>query len=112
MPRALQEEDIKILKKLSPELMEICESSGVPFKSILPPVTHYLENRGFGVQEFKKRLKSLSHDEIKYLVDRVLRFDECLHCADKAYLVEFLKATKIRYPQAHDKLKELVETIY
>jgi hypothetical protein len=78
MPRVLSEEDIRLLKILAPEFScEICNGSGMPYRSILPPIAHHYAT---STDDFKARINRLNSDEIQYLVDLIITGKESLHC--------------------------------
>jgi len=83
MPRELTEHDIRLLKILAPEFCgESCSGSGMPYRSILPPIAnHYAQNE----DDFRKRIDALSAEDLSYLVDLVMTGEESLHCISPEY---------------------------
>lgn len=83
MPRELSERDITLLKTLAPEFTgESCTGSGMPYRSLLPPVAnHYALNE----DDFRRRINSLSAEDLSYLVDLVMTGEESLHCISPEY---------------------------
>jgi len=78
MPRDLSEKDIAILKKLVPECGDLtCSGSGHMFHSILPPVSnHFSED----TEDFIRRIRQLSDEELKYIIDLIQTGEESLGC--------------------------------
>jgi hypothetical protein len=78
MPRNLSEKDIALLKKLAPECGELaCSGSGHMFHSILPPVSnHFSED----TDDFIRRIRHLSDEELVYLTDLISKGEESLGC--------------------------------
>lgn len=78
MARELTDRDIKILTLMAPEFSgETCKGSGVPYKSLLPPVAnHYARN----VQDFSERINRLNPDDFMYLIELMVSGQESLHC--------------------------------
>jgi len=78
MVRELSERDIFLLMKLAPEFSgEACLSSGVPYKSILPPVAiHY----ALSTEDFQERINRLTPEELTYLCQLIQSGEESLHC--------------------------------
>lgn len=83
MPRELSERDIQLLQVLAPEFSgEICNGSGMPYRSILPPVAnHYATS----AEDFRRRVDRLSADDLRYLIDLVMTGEESLHCISPDY---------------------------
>lgn len=81
--RKLKGRDLEILKKLAPEVEDKLQSgSGIEYHSILPPVSmHYAIDE----EDFEERMKRLSPDDLKYLVDHILDESECLLCISTEY---------------------------
>jgi hypothetical protein len=81
--RKLKGRDLEILKKLAPEVEDKLRSgSGIEYHSILPPVSmHYAIDE----EDFEERMKRLSPDDLKYLVDHILDESECLLCISTEY---------------------------
>lgn len=79
MARELSEYDLSILRKLAGSTdVPMCEHVGSGFRSILPPLwVHYRLSR----EQLTEGLRSLSDEELEYLVEQVRRGEESLHCA-------------------------------
>jgi len=88
MPRELSDRDREILKKLAPECTElICQGSGVPFRSLLPPVAnHFARDEA----DFRERIGRLTDEDLRYLADLVLTGEESLGCVPPDFLEIFL----------------------
>ena len=107
MARTLDEKDIALLKKLAPELEEfICEHVQMPFKSILPPLANHFAP---DMQDFERRIKTLTDDELKYLVDRILNGAESISCVPPEHIEAFISLVANRI--SHEAAKALV-TVY
>lgn len=89
MARILSETDLRILKIVAPECEGlICSGSGVPYRSILPPLAnHYSKNAA----DFMRRIKSLSTYDLEYLIRLILSGEESLGCVPIEYLSLFIK---------------------
>jgi hypothetical protein len=86
--RLLSENDIRLLKKMVPELEnDVCTVSQNPFRSILPPVAVHFSSSAV---EFRDRLSRLSEDELEYLTDLILSGEESVHCLPPDYLFELI----------------------
>jgi hypothetical protein len=78
MGRDLNERDVQILIKLVPELEELQRQGiEIEYMNILPPVANHHSS---GVPDFEQRLKKLSVEDMRYLVDRILEGKEGLCC--------------------------------
>jgi hypothetical protein len=88
MPRELSDRDREILTKLAPECTGlICQGSGVPFRSLLPPVAnHFARDEA----DFRERIERLSDEDLRYLADLVLTGEESLGCVPPDFLEIFL----------------------
>lgn len=88
MARILSEKDIDLLKKLAPECEDLlCAGSGVPYRSILPPLAnHYSED----AIDFHRRVSGISPADLEYLVSLILGGEESLGCVPPDYIVIFL----------------------
>ena len=85
MARKLDEKDIELLKKLAPECSDLeCSSSGVNFKSILPPVANHFSK---DISDFSHRLEALSEKELEYLLDLIKDGRESLGCLKPDYVM-------------------------
>jgi hypothetical protein len=109
MARELDENDIRILKKMVPELDDMLSSGiEIEYMNILPPVAnHHSKDE----KDFEERLKRLSIEEIKYLADRVLEGSEGLSCLYPEYAEAFfIVAGRKLSGEVADKLREAYET--
>ncbi|MDD1655767.1 MAG: hypothetical protein LUO87_00115 [Methanomicrobiales archaeon] len=106
MPRELNDRDREILKKLAPECTElICQGSGVPFRSLLPPVAnHFARDEA----DFRERIERLTDGELRYLSDLVLAGEESLGCVPPDFLEIFLWRVAERL--GNDAAVRIVET--
>ncbi|KXS38986.1 MAG: hypothetical protein AWU58_2064 [Methanohalophilus sp. T328-1] len=87
MARKLDGKDIELLKKLAPECSDLeCNSSGVNFKSILPPVANHFSR---DISDFSRRLEALSEKEMEYLLDLIKDGRESLGCLRPDYVLAF-----------------------
>jgi hypothetical protein len=102
--RKLNDKDIKILKKLAPEM----KPESMHYRSILPPVSmHYAADE----EDFQDRLKRLSPEDLKYLADRILDGSECLLCISPESARVFLEALEEKAPgEAIEKIREIYKT--
>lgn len=89
MARILSETDLRILKIVAPECKDIlCSGSGVPYRSILPPLAnHYSKD----ASDFLRRIELLSLYDFEYLVRLILSGEESLGCVPSDYIVLFIK---------------------
>ncbi|PWR72715.1 hypothetical protein [Methanospirillum lacunae] len=92
MARVLSEKDIQLLKIMAPEFSgETCKGSGVPYKSLLPPIAnHYSKDP----DDFEDRIKRLSGDDFQYLIDLMLTGEEGLHCLSPEFFFRLEKLVK------------------
>ncbi|MBE0515927.1 MAG: hypothetical protein IBX41_00855 [Methanophagales archaeon] len=106
MPRELDEKDIALLKKLAPELKEIlCDHSKMPYRSILPPLANHFSKE---VKDFERRLRSLTNDELAYLVDLVMKGLESLACVPPDHAEVFISLVGARIsPEVAEKVVAL-----
>ncbi|APH39583.1 hypothetical protein [Methanohalophilus halophilus] len=99
MARKLDEKDIDLLKKLAPECNDLeCSSSGVNFKSILPPVANHFSK---DISDFSHRLESLSEKELEYLLDLIKDGKESLGCLRPDYVMAFQEIVASRAGEEH-----------
>ena len=107
MARDLDDKDIALLMKLAPELEElICEHVQMPFKSILPPLANHFAP---DVQDFERRIKTLTDDELKYLVALILEGAESMSCVPPEHAEVFIAFVADRI--SREAAEELV-TVY
>ncbi len=84
MARKLSPEDLLILKKLAPELVDqTCGHAGHEFRSVLPPVSQHISPSS---KDFRERLLKLTYEELNYLVDLIFEGMESLHCVRKEHV--------------------------
>jgi hypothetical protein len=109
MARELDENDIRILKKMVPELNDMLSTGiEIDYMNVLPPVAnHHSKDE----KDFEERLKRLSTEEIKYLADKVLKGSEGLSCLYPEYAEAFFAvAGRKLSSELADKLREAYET--
>jgi hypothetical protein len=84
MARKLGTDDLLLLKKLAPELMDdTCTHAGHQFRSVLPPVSQHFSRTA---EDFRERLMKLSDEELEYLVNLIFEGMESLHCVKKEHV--------------------------
>ncbi|MGC9445404.1 MAG: hypothetical protein ACP5E9_10845 [Candidatus Methanospirareceae archaeon] len=107
MARDLDDKDIALFKKLAPELEElICEHVQLPFKSILPPLANHF---ALDLQDFERRIKTLTEDELRYLVALIRDGAESISCVPPEHVEAFISLVADQI--SHEAAKELV-TVY
>jgi hypothetical protein len=107
MARTLDEKDIALLTKLAPELEDImCEQAQVPFKSILPPLSNHIAP---DANDFKRRLRTLTDEELAYLVDMILEGMESLSCVPPEHAEVFISLVAERISK---EAAEKIMTVY
>ncbi|HWQ68284.1 MAG TPA: hypothetical protein VN372_15625 [Methanospirillum sp.] len=78
MVRILSERDIKLLTVMAPEFSgESCKGSGVPYRSLLPPVANHYST---DANDFGARILRLSDEDFRYLIEMMISGEESLHC--------------------------------
>jgi hypothetical protein len=78
MPRILSPRDLTLLSRMVPECSDLtCESSGLSFRSLLPPVSNHFSD---GPDDFRRRLGHLGRDDLAYLLDLIRDGSESLGC--------------------------------
>jgi hypothetical protein len=89
MARILSETDIGILKTVAPECEDLlCSGSGVPYRSILPPLAnHYSKDAA----DFLRRINLLSLYDLEYLIRLILSGEESLGCVPSDYITIFVE---------------------
>ncbi len=109
MARELSEKDRDILLKLVPELKEMTKLGiDLDYRNILPPVAnHYSRDE----KDFEQRLKGLSVDDMRYLVDLVFEGKESTGCISPEFAeVFFVIAGQRLSEDVADKLREVYES--
>ena len=105
MARKLSVEDLEILKKLAPELMDTsCTQSGHEFRSVLPPVSQHFST---SPNDFRERLVKLSDKELDYLIELIFEGMESLHCVKKEHVDALVEVVGARVSTV--KAAELLE---
>lgn len=105
MARKLGPDDLLILKKLAPELVDpMCAHAGHEFRSVLPPVSQHISSSS---QDFRDRLLELTDDELEYLVDLIFEGMESLHCVKKEHVDVLIDVVSMRLSKV--KSAELLE---
>jgi len=78
MPRELSKRDLSLLSRMVPECGDLtCESSGLPFRSLLPPVSNHFSA---GPDDFGERIGRLDREDLVYLLDLIRDGSESLGC--------------------------------
>ncbi len=105
MSRKLSPEDMSILRKLVPELVDpTCKHAGHEFRSVLPPVSQHF-SRTF--EDFGQRLLKLSDEELDYLLQLIFDGMESLHCVRKEHVDALVEVVGKRISKI--KAAELLE---
>lgn len=105
MPRRLEARDREILLKLAPELKEmICSTSGHEFHSILPPVSNHVAVDG---EDFERRIRLLSQEDLEYIADRILDGSESLGCVPEEDVESFARVLGER--SSEKKARDVLE---
>ncbi|VVB86720.1 Uncharacterised protein [uncultured archaeon] len=105
MARKLNSQDLLLLKKLAPELVDhTCEHAGHEFRSVLPPVSQHLS---ISSRDFALRLAKLSDEELDYLVNLIFEGMESLHCVRKEHVDALVDVIGTRISKV--KATELLE---
>jgi hypothetical protein len=105
MARKLKSEDLRILKKIAPELVDsTCGHAGWEFRSVLPPVSQHVSNTS---GDFRERLSRLSENDLDYLVNLIFEGMESLHCVKKEHVDELVEVVGIRISKV--KATQLLE---
>lgn len=105
MARKLSSEDLILLRKLAPELVDpTCAHAGHEFRSVLPPVSQHVSA---SLEDFRERLMKLSDDELNYLVNLIFEGMESLHCVRKEHVDALVDAVGMRLSKV--KAAELLE---
>ncbi len=107
MPRTLDARDLALVKKLAPELEGlICEHAEVPFKSILPPLANHIAP---DVDDFERRLSTMTEAELQYLVTMILAGAESLSCVPPSHAEVFISLVAARI--SHEAAEKIM-TVY
>ncbi len=105
MARKLSPEDLTLLKKIAPELVDSnCGHAGWEFKSILPPVSQHISA---SPNDFRKRLLRLSGEELNYIVNLIFEGMESIHCVKKESIDELVEVVGEKVSKV--KAAELLE---
>ena len=105
MARKLSVEDLQILKKLAPELMDTsCTHSGHEFRSVLPPLSQHFSQSS---SDFRERLVKLSDEELNYLIKLIFEGMESLHCVKKEHVDTLVEVVGMRISKV--KAAQLLE---
>ncbi|MCL7412826.1 MAG: hypothetical protein M8353_04310 [ANME-2 cluster archaeon] len=102
MARILSSKDLKLLKKMVPELDTDNSSPG--YRSLLSPISKHFSS---STSEFHQRLERLSGPELSYLIGLIFLGEECLTCLSDEYLEILLD--KIRRDISSQKAEDLRE---
>ncbi len=94
MARKLSKDDLNLLRKLAPELVDpTCAHAGWEFRSVLPPVSQHASS---SPEDFRERLMKLSDDELSYLVNLIFEGMESLHCVREEHVNALVEVVGIR----------------
>lgn len=105
MARKLMNNDLILLRKLVPELVdETCAHAGHEFRSVLPPVSLHFSRTA---EDFRERLMKLSNSEMEYLVNLIFEGMESLHCVKKEHVDTLIDVVEIKLSKV--KATELLE---
>ncbi len=105
MARKLSSEDLLILKKIAPELVDnTCYHAGWEFRSVLPPVSQHVSGSS---RDFRERLLKLSYEELNYIVDLIFEGMESLHCVKTEHVDALIEVVGERISKV--KAAELLE---
>lgn len=105
MARKLSSEDLNLLRKLAPELVETtCGHAGHEFRSVLLPVSQHVSP---SMEDFRERLLKLSDEELNYLVNLIFEGMESLHCVKKEHVDALIEVVSKRLSKV--KATELLE---
>jgi hypothetical protein len=109
MARDLDEKDLQILKKLAPELEDLLKQGiDIEYRNILPPVANH---HSYDEKDFEARLKRLSAEEMRYLVDLVLEGTESTGCLYPKFAEAFFTVAGQRLSgEVADQLREAYES--
>ena len=105
MARKLNPEDLRILKKIAPELVDsTCGHAGWEFRSVLPPVSQHVSKSS---GDFRERLLRLSEHDLKYLLELIFEGMESLHCVKSEHVDALIEVVGERISKV--KATELLE---
>ncbi|MBP1929125.1 hypothetical protein J2741_001672 [Methanolinea mesophila] len=110
MPRELSARDLQILKVLAPECSEItCTSSGIAYRSILPPVAQHFAT---DAEDFRARISRLDDTDLEYLVECIRDGRESLGCIPPDRVKAFVErvAERIGFGPAEEVIERYVES--
>ena len=108
MARDLDGKDLDVLFKMVPELEALLKKGLViEYMNILPPVANHHSR---SVQEFEQRVKRLTDEEMRYLVDLVLNGTENTGCLRPEFAEAFFVLAGQRLGESvADSLREVYE---
>ncbi len=105
MARKLVKDDLLLLRKLAPELVnDICVYAGHRFRSVLPPISQHFSRT---TDDFRNRLMKLTHSELEYLVNLIFDGMESLHCVKKEHVGALIEVVGTKLSKV--KATELLE---
>lgn len=109
MARDLDEKDLRILKKLVPELEDLLKQGiDIEYRNILPPVANHHSHDEL---DFLARLKRLCAEEMRYLVDLALGGTESTGCLNPEFAEAFFIVAGQRLSgEVVDQLREAYES--
>ena len=108
MARDLDGKDLDVLLKMVPELEALLKKGLViEYMNILPPVANHHSR---SVQEFEQRVKRLTDEEMRYLVDLVLNGIENTGCLRPEFAEAFFVMAGQRLGESvADRLRAVYE---
>jgi hypothetical protein len=110
MPRELSAKDIQLLRILAPECEgTTCGSSGIRFRSVLPPVAQHFAS---DEDDFRARIARLDNSDLEYLIGCIRNRSESLGCIRPAYVRIFVElvAERLGFGTAEEVIEVYVET--
>jgi hypothetical protein len=110
MPRELSAKDLHLLRILAPEWEETtCGSSGIMFRSVLPPVAQHFAT---DEDDFRSRITRLNNSDLEYLIGCIRNGSESLGCIRPAYVRVFVElvAERLGFDMAEEVIEVYVET--
>ncbi|MBP2132920.1 hypothetical protein J2128_000841 [Methanomicrobium sp. W14] len=103
----MSEKDLEIFRKAAPEYnIDLCPSSGVDFRSVLPPLANHISKDD---EDFRERILKLSEKDWKYLTELILKGDENISCLSRETLCSVIECVQ-KNVSADDARR--IETIY
>ena len=110
MPRELSAKDMHLLKVLAPECEgTTCGSSGIMYRSVLPPVAQHFAT---DEDDFRARIARLDNSDFEYLVGCIRNGSESLGCIRPTYVRIFVElvAERLGFEIAEEVIESYVES--